>query len=212
MVGAMAPKRREDPRDWFEPTMQPYLPILGAVAVDAARIEWGLVGIRALLQPGRGFSEGFTIAHDRLVRGIRGDLRTLDPTMSAIWAPTILHWVTVASSLLRTRGELMHSAWIVGTDSSTGQLTVYVRNHRVAEAKRQSVPEFQALAERLHTHMDAYPAIWTACTMLVGASPEGLSGDAATPSGARTTGGRGQTSGGDSRGRSPQKWVEPGRQ
>ena len=160
--------------DWHEVELLPYLALLGSVAVDSARLEWGLAGLYAMLAPSRSMSEALGLAHDRLARKIRRDVRDgVDERVSVgaideTFAGAVVYWASTASALLARRGRLMHSAWIVGQGAEGAEATVYTQHNRSGEQNQRSVNEMTQFAEELHRHMSNYPAVWAAAMLLAG--------------------------------------------
>jgi len=169
--------------DWHEAELLPYLALLGSVAVDSARLEWGLAGLYAMLAPGRSMPEALGLAHDRLARKIRRDVgEGVDEGASAdeTFAGAVVYWASTASALLARRGRLMHSAWIVGRGAGGAEANVYTQHNRSGKQDQRSVNEMTAFAQELHGHMSNYPAVWAAAMLLagIGSPDEPAAGDA----------------------------------
>ena len=160
--------------DWHEAELLPYLALLGSVAVDSARLEWGLAGLYAMLAPGRSMPEALGLAHDRLARKIRrdvgegvdegGSVGSTDET----FAGAVVYWASTASALLARRGRLMHSEWIVGRGAEGAETNVYTHHNRSGKQDQRSVDEMTEFAEELHGHMSNYPAVWAAAMLVAG--------------------------------------------
>lgn len=160
--------------DWHEAELLPYLALLGSVAVDSARLEWGLAGLYAMLAPGRSMPEALGLAHDRLARKIRRDVgEGVDEGASVgstdeTFAGAVVYWASTASALLARRGRLMHSAWIVGRGAEGAEANVYTHHNRSGKQDQRSVNEMTEFAEELHGHMSNYPAVWAAAMLVAG--------------------------------------------
>ena len=63
--------------------------------------------------------------------------------------------------MLTTRGDIMHSNWVVSSNSATELPEVYRTHLRTQTQVRHTLAELQALVERQHQHMKAYPVAWT---------------------------------------------------
>lgn len=159
--------------DLHEPEILPYLPLLGSIAVDSARLEWGLAGLHALLAPGRGMSRSLGLTHDRLQRSILRDvgagMNDEDP-----FAGAVAYWARTASELLHRRGKVMHSAWIVGQAADGTGARVFTQHNRSGDKDQRSVQDLTAFARELNAHMSNFPATWAAAMLLAGIrSPAG---------------------------------------
>lgn len=170
--------------DLFEDGLKPYLPMLGALAVDSARIEWGLAGLLGILR-NHGLSEPLDLPADRAVREIRKAVSVFRNPETDAWAGAVIYWARKAKNLLKQRGDLMHSSWIVPSDVDrddlvrTGWLAasdaaprtdvVYSRRLRGVESPRMhTVDGLSAFVADVHQHATAFPAAWFAALHLVG--------------------------------------------
>jgi hypothetical protein len=129
---------------------------------------------------------------DSHVRAIKRALRAASSTDRERWAEAITYWATTAQTLLRERGDLMHSSWIIGDTPSpddlvrTGQLTeeqaqtidpkdfvnVYSRRLRGDDPPiKRTVPAMAELARSLHEHMTGYVPMWFAAGVVIGLWP-----------------------------------------
>jgi hypothetical protein len=149
-----------------EPQLREYLPLIGELAVDSARLEWGLVVLYAILQPNTGFSEGFHIPQDKLIKEIKRAVKRCG-SWKELSGPELISWVVEASRLLKQRGEIMHSSWIVGTASETGTSEVYRTHHRTQSPALYRLRELKSLVERQHAHMATYPEAYTMAVRLI---------------------------------------------
>jgi hypothetical protein len=182
-----------DPREHVDQKLVPYLPYVGAIAIDSARLEWGLAQLRSMLtnQP----LEGILRKKNReQVDAIKEALQAASGTDRELWADAITSWATTAQDLLKKRGDLMHSWWILGDTPSpadlvrTGQLTeeqaqtvdptdfVNVYSYRLRADKddlpiKRTVPAMAEFARTVREHRDGYLRMWFAAGVVLGLWP-----------------------------------------
>jgi len=174
--------------DGFDDELRPYLSLLGAIAVDSARIEWGLSGLLGFLT-NIAQDDALHLAIDRQVKEIKRGVKQVPGWEASLFAGAVLHWAGEAQRLLVERGNLMHSAWIVGSDTEPADQvrsgwiasqaeaspkgTVY--SHRLrgdGTPTARPLDELRAFVTELHEHMSGYPVAWMAAGILVGTFPE----------------------------------------
>ncbi|TCC51276.1 hypothetical protein E0H75_14235 [Kribbella capetownensis] len=180
-----------DPIERVDQALSTFLPHIGAVAVDSARIEWGLSQLVSMLT-NTPLADTLRMKTDQQVREIKRSLRDAAEPDHQPWADAITDWATTAKDLLRKRGDLMHSRWIIGDVPSpddlvrTGQLTpeqaqridpqdyvnVYSSRLRGSDLpKKRSAPDLAEFAQSLHQHMSGYRRMWLAAGIVLGLWP-----------------------------------------
>jgi hypothetical protein len=180
-----------DPIQRVDQALSDFLPHIGAVAVDSARIEWGLSQLVSMLT-NTPLADTLRMKTDGQVRVIKGSLRDIAEPDRQPSADAITDWATTANDLLRKRGDLMHSHWIIGDVPSpddlvrTGQLTpeqaqkvdpqdyvnVYSSRLRGTDLpKKRTAPDLAEFARSLHQHMRGYNRMWLAAGIVIGLWP-----------------------------------------
>lgn len=121
------------------------LRLIGAIAVESARLEWQLAGLRRALDRSRSHVEFLAVPHDRQAKEIIRLLREGDPI-----APKdeVIAWVRGASRLLACRGDLMHSSWVLGPAGG-------VETHHLKSGDRHplNLDALRELLAELHDHV-----------------------------------------------------------
>jgi hypothetical protein len=133
---------------------------LGLIAVQAARLEWFLVGLHAICDKSRTheqhLKEGRPAEHAKAIAAFLEPHRAHGPIVETIW------WADEAVRLLKQRGDLMHSGWVVNDEGN-------VQSHHMRSGDRRdfSQVELDDLATRLGVHVAAGPAYWTFVILIV---------------------------------------------
>ena len=130
------------------------LQALGVIAVQSARLEWALVGLRSILDDGKSHQE--QMSEGRAKEHVKAIRRHLTPFPDAGPVAETLRWAEDAQRLLTERGNVMHSGWVV--DEATGML----ESHHMRSGRRDpfSQAAIDSLAERLGIHVAVGPAYW----------------------------------------------------
>ncbi|TCN34879.1 hypothetical protein EV644_118129 [Kribbella orskensis] len=190
-----------NPRELLDQKLAPYLPYIGSIAVEAARIEWGLWQLAAMLtkQPMKTILRWKSEKHVAEIKkalqaaNVKGTDR--EPSADAITT-----WATTAQELLKRRGDLMHSWWILGDTPTpddlvrTGQLTeeqaqkadptdyVNVYSYRLRshgddpvsqhrQTIKRTATDMADFARSLRDHVDNHQRTWIAAGVVLGLWP-----------------------------------------
>jgi hypothetical protein len=130
------------------------LRLIGAIAVEAARLEWQLAGLRSVVDTSMTHEEALSVPHDRQVKEIRRHLEERRDEIIGV-PEEITEWVSGALRLLKRRGDVMHSSWALGEAG-------VVESHHLKSGKREPViPEMLAdFAAELRQHVQMGVVLW----------------------------------------------------
>lgn len=160
------------PRFWlpwgsmsFDPADLPLddvgLRALGVIAVQAARVEWQLAGLRSIVDPSLTHQQHVRQGRPREhVRVIRAHLRANEswagpgPTTETIW------WAEEAERLLVERGNILHLGWLMGDGDVVPGEAVTGLHHKTGAQRTLHQADLDDLGHRLGVHAAAGFVYW----------------------------------------------------
>lgn len=138
---------------------EPALLALGTIAVQSARLEWALVGLHAACDKSKTHQQHLAVGqpatHGKAIKEhLEGN--------SWRGAKECITWADEAVRLLKRRGDLMHSGWVVGEDDGV------LRSHhmRSGESRPFDQAELDDLVYRLGLHVALGGYQWLAAFLI----------------------------------------------
>ena len=138
----------------LSPDDEEALKLIGAIAVESARLEAQLYGLRDILRGHHSEKTDYSESHNKVAKNCRKLAEQLKNVLTDEVADGIGKWAMDASELLYQRGDLMHSTWILG---DTGVMSLHLRTRNTKPVDRN---ELEGLLERIRAHIELGPVAW----------------------------------------------------
>jgi hypothetical protein len=130
------------------------LRLIGAIAVESARLEWQFAGLRSIVDPTITHIDALGVPHDRQVKEILGHLQARENDIIGV-PDEIIDWAKGALRLLKRRGDLMHSSWVLGEAGA-------VESHHLRSGRKEPVDPapLAEFVDELREYVRTGVALW----------------------------------------------------
>ena len=118
------------------------LRLIGVIAVESARLEWGLAGLLSMTTLERDHVAALDVPHDRAAKEIVRAFRTRPSWLGDGATNDLIRWTQNATKLLKRRGDLMHSTWITGENPGVGPQSSHLKSGRQEPVDVASLDSF----------------------------------------------------------------------